>query len=91
MNDANIPVLGTKTVQLRTWGGILLQVLFCVMAASRPLLSVGLLRQRGYDVHLSGMGYLARGDRRGPLVESEALSYLPVYCAIVIAAWRECQ
>ena len=80
VNGANIPVLGAKRAQLRTWGGILLQVLFCVMAVSRPLLSVGLSRQRGYDVHLSGMSYLARGDRRVPLVESEALCYLPVVC-----------
>ena len=78
MNGESVPVLGTRRVKLRAWGGILLQVLFCVMAISKPLLSVGLLRQRGYDIHLSSTSYLAHGDRRVPLVESEALFYLPV-------------
>ena len=78
VNGQRIPVLGVKRVQMRTWGGILLQVPFCVMAVAKPLLSVGLLRRRGYDVHLSDTSCLAHGDRRVPLVESESLFYLPV-------------
>ena len=78
VNGQSIPVYGMRRVLLRTWGGILLHVLFYVMAVSRPLLSVGLLRRRGYEVHMAGRSYLAKAGKRAPLVENDSLFYLPV-------------
>ena len=34
---------------------------------SRPLLSVGLLRQRGFEAHMAGSSYLAKAGKRVPL------------------------
>eukprot|EP00972_Heterocapsa_arctica_P010464 1538311-Heterocapsa_arctica.AAC.1 len=52
VNGESIKVLGVRTVRILLWGIQPADVTFHVMAISRPLLSDGLLRQMGFDLHL---------------------------------------
>eukprot|EP00972_Heterocapsa_arctica_P083333 12279600-Heterocapsa_arctica.AAC.1 len=47
------------------------------MAISRPLLSVGLLRQMSFDLHLSKQCFLQKGKKQRALVQRRPLFYLP--------------
>eukprot|EP00972_Heterocapsa_arctica_P039419 5804972-Heterocapsa_arctica.AAC.1 len=47
------------------------------MAISRPLLSVGLLRQMGFDRHLGKQCFLQQGKKQTALVQRGPLFYLP--------------
>eukprot|EP00972_Heterocapsa_arctica_P003340 497553-Heterocapsa_arctica.AAC.1 len=77
VNGESIKVIGVRTVRILLWGIQPADVTFHVMAISRPLLSVGLLRQMCFDLHLGKRCFLQKGKKQTALVQRGPLFYLP--------------
>ena len=57
-------------------GGRTIGITFVISDVSRPIISVGLLQQRGYRVHFGSASFIERGGVQMPLRQCGALYYL---------------
>ena len=69
---------GQRVVEYRVRDGPLARTAFHVMNVRKPILSVGLLEERGHVVRFGPNPYLQIGGRRCELVRQGNLYYLPV-------------
>jgi hypothetical protein len=78
-----------RKIECEAWQGVHLTIDFSVMNVSRPILSVGALVKKGFDVSLGACSYLRLGTRMVPLLRKGNLFFLPV--CLPGTSWTEQQ